>query len=364
MFDIIPLQYYTAIYYHVMFVIALFIVLQSVKYDIIGRAAIDRTKIIGSFLLIGLVLYMGLRPISGMYFGDMGTYAMYFDRLASGDIYQITNDYAFNYFMLFCTKFMNVNMFFLLTAFLYILPCYIFSRKYFGRYWFFAFFMFVGSFSFWAYGTNGIRNGLATSMFLLALTFYDRKLLMYALMVLAFGIHYSVVIPIAAFIAALIIKNPKVYLFVWLAAIPLSLVGGGFFQSFFGQLFTADERAINYLTKGNVNDDVFSSTGFRWDFLFYSASAVFAGYYYIFKKKIVDKFYIVLFGTYVFANAFWILVIRANFSNRFAYLSWFMMAAVIAYPMFKYKLWKVQYKTAAFIMFAYFGFSYIMFLLS
>ena len=39
---------------------------------------------------------------------------------------------------------------------------------------------------------------------------------------------------------------------------------------------------------------------------------------------------------YLTANAFWILVIRSSFSNRFAYLSWFLMAIIIFYPFFKH----------------------------
>ena len=36
---------------------------------------------------------------------------------------------------------------------------------------------------------------------------------------------------------------------------------------------------------------------------------------------------------YILANTFWILVIRANFSDRFAYLSWFIYSAVLIYPL-------------------------------
>ena len=87
----------------------------------------------------------------------------------------------------------------------------------------------------------------------------------------------------------------------------------------------------------------------------------FAGWYFIFKKKIEDKFYTHLFGTYMIANAFWILVIRANFSNRFAYLSWFMMGAVIAYPMLKYKMWPDQHKILTITIFIYFMFTYLLY---
>jgi hypothetical protein len=64
------------------------------------------------------------------------------------------------------------------------------------------------------------------------------------------------------------------------------------------------------------------------------------------------------------ANTFWILVIRANFSNRFAYLSWFLMAIVIAYPLLKVKFWDDHYKNVGRIFLAYYLFTYFMFLKS
>ena len=62
------------------------------------------------------------------------------------------------------------------------------------------------------------------------------------------------------------------------------------------------------------------------------------------------------------ANAFWILIIRANFSNRFAYLSWFLMAPVIAYPMLRYKLFPNQYRIVGLVLAFYYLFTYFMFL--
>ena len=104
--------------------------------------------------------------------------------------------------------------------------------------------------------------------------------------------------------------------------------------------------------------DQFSQTGFRWDFLIYSASAVYIGWFFIFKKKITDPLYIHIFGVYCITNAFWILVITAAFSNRFAYLSWFLMPVVFAYPMFRYKIWDNQYKTFSVILLLYFMFTF------
>lgn len=364
MFDWIPIASYTSIYYTVLLAIGIVVLWHGYQYNIRDQSSLSFFNVLGLFLLGWLVLYIGQRPISGFYFGDTGNYAQSYALLSKHADVQIKGDYLFNYLQKFCAQIMDVHGFFTVVAFVYVVSCYLFSKKYFGSYWFFSFYLFVGSFSFWAYGVNGIRNGLATSVFILALVFYNKKIRCYALMLLAYGFHNSMAIPLAAFIFADLYKNPKWYLYIWLGAIPLSLVAGSQLQSLLGNFFSDNERSVSYLTKGNVNNDTFSSTGFRWDFVLYSGSAVFAGWYYIFKKKIQDRFYIHLYGTFIIANAFWILVIKANFSNRFAYLSWFLMAPVIVYPLVRYKLSADQYKVLGNVIFAYYLFTYFMFLKS
>ena len=104
----------------------------------------------------------------------------------------------------------------------------------------------------------------------------------------------------------------------------------------------------------------FSSYGFRWDFLAYSAMPIILGYYTILKKRITDNWYSVLFSTYCLANAFWVIFIRAAFSNRFAYLSWFMYPIVVAYPLFFFNLWNDQDKKVGQIILVYIGFTAVM----
>lgn len=319
---------------------------------------------LGYFLLISMILYMGTRPISFV-FGDMINYADGFQKLQLNPNLEIDNDYIFWYFTKLCAQMIDAREYFFLIAVIYILPNYFFVKKYFKEYWYIPLLMIFGSYSFWPFGVNGIRNGMATSIFTLALLFYkNNKWVMYGLMALAYGIHNSLMIPIGAFIVSGLYKNPKVYLYIWLVAIPLSIVGGSAWENFFGSLGIGDDRVNKYMTGVAGLETTFSSTGFRWDFLLYSASAVFAGYYYIIKREFQDKFYTHLWGTYMIANAFWVLVIRASFSNRFAYLSWFLMAIVIAYPLFKVKFWEEHYKIVGRIFFAYYLFTYIMFLRS
>ncbi len=359
MFDFVPVEYYTAIHYHVLLFIAILILFNALIFEVDDPKSINFFNAFGYVVVAVFILYIGSRQVNGFYFGDTSTYAKVFHLMQTGQEVVIEKDYLYNYFMKFCSGFMDIHSFFLLVDVLYVVPCLLFSRKYFGQYWFFAMFLFLGSFSFWTYGVNGLRNGLGTSFFILGLYFYHKKLWMYACFALGFFMHASIVIPIAAFIASGLYKNPKIYIYIWLASIPLSLIGGNAWAGFFGSLGFED-RTAGYLTNSENNLEQFEQTGFRWDFLLYSASAVFAGWYFIFKKNIKDPFYTHLFGMYCIANAFWILVITAAFSNRFAYLSWFLMPAVIAFPMFRYKMWKDQYKTFGVILMLYFLFTYFM----
>ena len=73
--------------------------------------------------------------------------------------------------------------------------------------------------------------------------------------------------------------------------------------------------------------------------MFYSAIPIILGYYITIKRKIENKKYSILLSTYLLANAFWIMVIRAQFSDRFAYLSWFLYPVVLSYPLLKMDIW-------------------------
>ena len=356
--SIIPLPYYNPIFYNTILVLVLLAVFNLfVKGYVIHNPS---KKEYASFpLLLGVIFYIGLRPLS-VVFGDMGVYHYEFLSYSKGAEIIIRKDILWQLFVKFCSGIMTVSSFFLLCTFLYIFPLYSACKKWFGANKYIPFLMLIASFSFLSYGTNGIRNGIATSLFIFAIS-RNKNSLKYGIMFLAFLIHASLIIPVAAFVLTLFYKNSRSYLFGWLGAIPLSIVLGSFWENLFASLGFRDER-LRYLTGGNFNNDSFAYMGFRYDFVLYSAAAVFAGYYYIIKKKIKDKIYIQLFNIYLVANAFWILIIRANFSNRFAYLSWFLMAFVIFYPFLKQRFFKEQQKVLALVIMIYFGFTYLMFL--
>lgn len=356
--NLIPLEHYTAFYYYVLMVIVLVTFLHS---KILGIDELKNHKFIrtaGLLLFVFVVLYMGLRPISGTYFGDMGTYNQYFEGYQHG-VTEISNsDVGFDLFMRGCSAIMTAQMFFFLCAIIYVMPIFYLSKKWFPVYWFYAFLILVSSFSFWSYGVNGIRNGIATSLFLMAITFAERKMIMIIFLFLACSVHKSILLPTIAYTLTLVNNNPKKYFYAWLVAIPLSLVLGGFFETFFQGLGFAD-RTVGYLT--NLDEEIeLGKAGFRWDFILYSALGVYAGYYFVIIKGFKDELYNHLLNTYLLTNAIWILVIRANFSNRFAYLSWFMIGLIIIYPLLKQRLFENTNRAIGNVLLFYFLFTFFM----
>lgn len=358
MIDFVPLEYYYPLYINGALAIVLFTMLHTLILPIDDKRNIRYIQFIGFLLLGFLIFYIGLRPVSGRYFIDMRTYARHYEYYLSDGPILVDKDVVFHMFMKFCSTFLPIHGFFLLCAFIYIYPMYRVSKVFFKEYWFYSFLMLAISFSFWTYGVNGIRNGMATSLFLMAISYQHNKVAQISFFVLASLFHKTLLLPIFAYIATTFYNKPKVYLMGWLAAIPLSIALGGFWESLFASLGFADNRLGGYLTGGGEG---MGKTGFRYDFLLYSAFAVFAGWYFILKRKFEDEVYQKIFNVYVIANAFWILVIRANFSNRFAYLSWFLMAIVIVYPFLKRKFYKNHHVMLGRVVFLYFGFTYFMY---
>lgn len=255
---------------------------------------------------------------------------------------------------------MSINWFFFIIAVIYICCSLWALRRIFPNNVWVAFLLFIGAFSFFAYGTNGLRNGIAASLFLLGLSYANKKWLSLIVMVVAVGMHKAMLLPLFAFICSLFYRNTKFYIVLWLITIPVSLLSGGFWENLFGGL-GFDDR-LEFLTD-TTYDYLFSRTGFRWDFLLYSSIPIVVGYYVVFKRNLNSVLYSYLLNTYIISNAFWILVIDSSSSNRFAYLSWFLYPVVLLYPFLKFPLWKNQYEKVALVLVLHFGFSYFMWLI-
>ena len=315
------------------------------------------------FLCVAFSLWLGQRPPT-YEFGDTGNYAYVFNMLKQGVFgrEQWTSDVLWNFFTSRSAHIMGVSSYLTIIAVGYFGFTFLTCKLLIKNNVLAAILFMFGAFSFYSYATNGIRNGLACSVVLFAIALYisSKKWSLISLLLafVALNIHKSTIVPLAScMVSIFFIKSFKQAYSFWIVSIIISLVAGEFFSTFLVGL-GFDDR-LSYLT--TVTSNKFSRTGFRWDFLIYSMMPILLGYYVVIKRGIKDKTYLLLLNTYTIANAIWVMVIRANYSNRLAYLSWFMYPLVLAYPLFKLDIWgDSQGKIARSIMLAQVGFTWFM----
>lgn len=305
----------------------------------------------GAILLsIILILFIGTRPIDAV-FADTVGYAAEYSRPYNIEIDEKRSEWAWTFFANFCKSLgVSVHFWFTGISFFYIVPLLLACKRWFSNQNIYLAMLFVFSaFSFFAYGVNGLRNGVACSFVIGAMSLYSgnvkNKILACLMCFVGFFIHKSIALPIICFLLSYyIIKKFQWALAFWFMSIVLSLSLGNSVASFLEPLLGFDQRFSEYLSASSDGDLMqnFSYTGFRWDFLLYSCMPILLGYNILQKRKISDKIYVILLNTYILANAFWVIVINASFSNRFAYLSWFLYPIVLAYPLLRLAIWKDQ----------------------
>lgn len=363
-------QYY---YYLIYWLVIMFMTLSQFKvmiknhgYYILYKRFDYRP--ISVFSLFYIIFY-GFRPISP-YFGDMPTYAANFQLLRDYGVFNmqgaehVTNDVVFHTFQKLCANTVDVHLWFAVIMFFYIVMMLVGCKKIDYRHGALLMLFCVGSFQFYTYSVNGIRNGVACSFAIMAIgCLCQKKMLLTILMsILAIGCHKSVILPIAMMFFTYYVSKPKYMYLVWLIAIGLSLIIGGYIDNILSAI-DYDERLANNL-QGVDADGLVLEHRFRWDFLLYSSMPIILGWYTIFKRELYNKTYLIILGTYIYANAFWVLAIRAMFSNRIAYLSWFIYPIVLAYPLLNFPVFKKHHcEKTAWILLGHFGFTTILWLL-
>lgn len=297
-----------------------------------------------------LVATIGFRPVDWA-FGDMRAYARMYS--SNTTILDDSRDRGF-YLLSEIMAGMNISeqWYFAFIFLLYITPMRVFSKRHFGALWPYGFLGFLSFFEFFSYGTNGLRNGLACSIFILAMAYNNLKYLRYVLMLIAVLLHVSLILPVGAYIVAIFFKRINFYFILWFSALTVSYFSGDFFTNLFTEFLP---QRTNYYLLGD--GDIFYKVGFRVDFILYSFLGVLAAYYYLYVRKIQDELYNKLVSVYLFSNGLWLLVVRAYFTNRIAYLSWFLLAPLIVYPLLKIKMTKNQILKACLVILCFFSVS-------
>lgn len=335
-------------------IVLLFVIVQTTKKEAITS--------IFSCIIISLVFcYFVSTPIVDFsnWGDDHSVYAAQFYYSNSINFYE-NSEFLFGILCYIIRCFSNdYVVFFFVISILYCL-CHILASKNYSKNngTLVLFIMFISSLFFVSYGVNTIRSGLAMSLLILAFSFYKRNNFLYVLLAIcAINIHVSVALTLVSFIVAIIIKKPKMCFTIWLISIILSVLMGSYFEEIFANMIE-DDRTNTYLLVDA--DQTIYNVGFRWDFVIYSMIPIIVGYYFIYKKKFTDNIYNILYCTYLLANTFWILVIRANFTDRFAYLSWALMPIILIYPLINGNLYKHQNYAISLVVFLNVAFTFIL----
>ncbi len=376
--EFIPYYYYSSAWYIALLILSWITTLYYVgsNEQKILRAEGNSALVSSLLLILASVFFLGLREIAKD-FGDTVGYAGYYERITNltGYMpYSLKTEWLWSNIQIFTKNVlgMNVHDFFVLVAFGYFGGMFICSVLLVRKNLWIAMMFFLTAFSTYSYGTNGIRNGLACSLILVAIAevaMYaidkknSKRIVAIILMLMALVIHRSTMLPsVAAFASLYFIKDTKTALRFWFASIAISLVAGPLMEQFFGAL-GFDDRMSDYSEAQNYagHSDNFSHVGFRWDFLLYSSFPVALIWYVTRYRHFNDPAFTVIANTYLLCNSFWIMVIRAAFSNRFAYLSWFIYPLVFIYPLLRMNLWKDQDRKTSLTFFLYSGFTFFMF---
>lgn len=369
-------EFYQSIFLVILFFLSVSVINKnnSSSYYYGGDDIISTNKQ-SKLLMWVVVLFIGLRPVHAVFADTIGYVMRYENEIAMpaswSEVYyseDIRNEWLWHFILMACARLGLPSWCWLtIVALGYIgFALWGIKRIFQENHTYIAFLFFISAFSFFSYAVNGLRNGLSFSVVILALTYLDnnkRDLIKFGILsFIAYNIHHSALLPLACMVISHFgLKSTKIAFYVWFLSIPVSLFAHSFFEAILVDL-APDDRLVDNLSaqySGGI-DSGFSRSGFRWDFLLYSVMPIILSYFVVFKNNVTDKTYTLLLNTYLLCNAFWILVIRASFSNRFAYLSWFIYPIVLAYPLLELDFTDNQRKWISNILLAHLGFTAFM----
>ena len=311
-----------------------------------------------------LILFVGYRPIDAV-FADMVGYAEFYESIPYLDA---NDDKGFFYIAQFCNNLgFSARSWFCFLDLLYMGGAAFAVYKIFEHNCIIAFAVVFASFSFFSYGVNGVRNGIACSTFLLALAAlkYRKFVLVGFLCFLAFHFHKSLLLTIVCLALVYFYNNTLSYFKIWILCIILSLVAGSYFESYFvaQDIIDTGKSSADYFSNSTADMSGFSVQGFRYDFLLYSSVPIFIGCYFVIKQKYEDSFYKILLNLYIICNSVWVLINANWLSNRIAYLSWFMYGFVMMYPVLESPVVHNRARWVGYIVLGNAGFSYLMWII-
>lgn len=319
--------------YFYLFIVSIATIACISEYKSVDNLRYKKSLIPPLLLLIFMIFFIGQRPIDKV-FVDMYDYAYIMD-FRKGDSFLFdweTENFIYDNLQAYwCSKGFPLGWYFLLFSLIYFGGIFIATKKMFNNNTLLVFALYLGAFSTFTFGTNGIKAGAAASFFLIAVAYRKQYYISIPLLFLSLGFHHSMRLPISAFVIAHFFNKKEYYLVFWIVCLLLA----AFHVTYFQELLAGytDERGAGYLKLQNIDEEVIrGATGFRPDFILYSVVPIIVGFYISKKKEIESSMYDFIWCLYVLTNGVWLLCTYASFTNRIAYLSWCMYPFVLIYP--------------------------------
>lgn len=330
-------------------------------------------RITGWVLVCMTILYFGLRPVDK--YGDSALYSTIFGLVQKG-IWErlpgVQTEWLWSKIEMFFINNSTNQMWFLFIDTVYVGGIAYFCRKVFSYHFLTALLFSFTAMSFFTYGTNGLRQGFATSLAMIAFplivnpregvddkyqTPFRSIVAGATILLLSASIHRSNIALVAGVIAVCFLRNVKTNVIIWFCAIIVGFVLKDVFINLLSSV-TGDFRLEYYSSEENYS--IYGAARFRWDFILYSFVPIAIGYLMVIKYGIKDRFYIWLLNLYIIVNAGWVVINNISYSNRIAYISWILYPALLLYPFVKFDFSDNQGKILAIMLIVYAVFAYIM----
>lgn len=187
----------------------------------------------------------------------------------------------------------------------------------------------VACMGFVAYGSNTIRAGFGIALLLEAFC-SDNRFVKILLAVASVGCHMSMLLPVVSYLFAVyILKRERWCEIGWVLFLIITSMTS-VISDIMSVLGSFDARADDFADTDGTHE--IYNVGFRFDFLIYSVVPIIFTKYNLFHMVVESKVYSLVYRLYLLNNAAWLLMIRMQYTDRVAYLSWFLIPFLLLYP--------------------------------
>lgn len=323
-----------------------------------------RTDYIALFIALFFAIFIGAREPIMEYFGDSEGMARYFNLIklsTSGFKWdREASNFIFDNLLEWMSKSgYTYTAFFTVISVLYFFGALLVCKLMFPNHLLASYLVWLSGFMTYGSSVNGFKAGVASIMFLLALAFKERQLILSVLfLILSLGFHHAMNLCVASFVLAFLIRSTRVYVAFWIVCVIISAAHITYFQELLVDY--VDEKGAAYLI---ISDDPFREgyyTGFRIDFILFSIMPIILGLYAIAKKQIEDKNFKFWLNVYLISNGLWLLCMYASYANRIAALSWAMYPILLCYPFLRCNWGNNRYATFTKVILVQLGFNLFM----